>query len=117
MAIWAEIKKAINSNLDKPLNELINDGFSKGTVKSVQRGTITIDKSQTTGTATISSVTTSKSMLILLGTTPTDSGGTQYADYTDAYLTLTSSTVVTATRKSASSSTGVTVSYQIVEFY
>lgn len=52
---WAEVYKAINNNLDKPLNEqlneqlgaesneiqsLINTLFSKGFVKSVQRGTI-----------------------------------------------------------------------------
>ena len=41
MAIWAEIKKAINSNISEPLNELIDRRFdNKSSIKSVQRGLV-----------------------------------------------------------------------------
>ena len=41
--MWSEIKKSINSNLDLPLNELIEKKFGGlSVVKSVQRGIATV---------------------------------------------------------------------------
>lgn len=81
-------------------------------IKTIQRGTITISAGNLTATATISSVTTGKTFLNWLGSTPTT--------VTDQYirgmarLDLTNSTTVTATRGNSSDS-GI-VSYEVVEF-
>lgn len=64
MAIWAEIKKAINSNLDKPLNELIAE-------KSGELLTLTqnnsIVNSANVRTVTDSFTNTSKTLLEVTG--------------------------------------------------
>ena len=65
-----------------------------GQIKSIQRGVIA-----SPGTATITSVNTSKSLLAYLG-----------ASATGAYVVLTNSTTVTATG-------AANVSYQVVEYY
>ena len=96
---WAEIKKAINSDLNKPLNE----GGVK-IVKSVQRGTSSIPAS-----ITISSVNPSKSIVIV-------QGGSYSSNYSGAaYGTMdTSGTGITL---STSSSEKGRCSWQVIEFY
>ena len=88
---WAEIKKAINSNISKTLDALIiekaSDELSKinsisnivtvagniKAVKSVQRGTITLTEHSFGITSiTISSINPDKSVVLLSGSLPYD---------------------------------------------
>lgn len=80
-------------------------------VKSIQRGVIQIDGTSVSNTATINSVTTTKSIVNFCGVR-TDSN-TQYCAH--CYLTLTNATTVTAYRNNASSANSW-VSYEVVEF-
>ena len=77
-------------------------------IKSIQRGTITI--ASITATATISSVTTSKTQLNYLGSS------TGSPDLNDSLIriALTSSTVITAIRDD--SGDAATVSYEVIEY-
>ena len=77
-------------------------------IKSIQRGTITITGTNTTATASITSVDTSKTELRYLGVTETSSDS-------GAYLTLSSSTQITATRAAPTASHSVTVSWELTE--
>jgi len=80
---------------------------------SVQRGTLTIASSGSTVTATISSVTITKSML---GWTGTRIASTTFAPRDDSTtLTLTNSTTVTADRNGNGAVT-VASEYQVVPF-
>ncbi|MBQ5615451.1 MAG: hypothetical protein IIU81_03885, partial [Peptococcaceae bacterium] len=97
----------------EPLNELI-DKLPKGSVKSVQRGLITLAGTVNTATATISTVDISKS--IVLSTGYLTSNGGQDGMYTLTHLVLTDSTTVTAQR-GATGNVVVTIPYQVVEFY
>jgi len=56
---WAEIKKAVNSDLNKPLNELIEEKALQIGIKSVQRG-----ERSSAGNVSISSVNMAKSFVI-----------------------------------------------------
>ena len=78
-------------------------------IKSIQRGTIAITGTNTTATVSITSVDTSKTELRYLGITEasTDSG---------AYIALTSSTQITATRAAPTASHSVTVSWELTEW-
>ena len=77
-------------------------------VKSVQAGTITII-SASSNTATISSVNTSKSVVLYGGTSMSGS-----ADYL-VRVELTNATTVTATRGTTLNNS--TVAYTVLEFY
>ena len=93
--------------------------FGGGGVKSVQRGTITVNiaGSATTysNTATITAVDTSKSVLTLLGAAYPAS--TNYGPAT-ARVELTNSTTVTAYAGHNSGGVGnYIIGYQVVEFY
>ena len=81
-------------------------------IKSVQRGTINVKNESTT--ATISAVTTSKSVVTLLGFTAGDS-----AVYSRMFprVTLTDSTTVTAVTRTVDASTDIYVNWQVVEYY
>jgi hypothetical protein len=85
--------------------------FGPSRIRNIQRGTITIAASTTSGTATLgSSVNTSKSTVTLLGyTTNTNS------QLEEVRISLTDSTTVTATKGIAS--TAVTVSYEVVQWW
>lgn len=93
-----------------------------GTIKSIQRGTVTIANGATSGTATISSVTTGKSQLTLLGvvcsyatgvSSTTNSFGALMCD-----IDLTNSTTITCSRSVANVEVGtITARYQVLEFY
>lgn len=87
--------------------------FDAACVNSVQHGTVTISSGNTSGTATISSVTTSLSAVMYLGATMSTTT-TSYA-VAHARIDLTNATTITANR--AGSSTAVlTVGYCVVEF-
>ena len=83
-------------------------------VKSIQRGTITISASGTSGTATITAVDIAKSNLTMLGfaTASTDSNPSTH----NPRIALTNATTITATCTSAAGG-AIIVSYEIVEFY
>lgn len=77
-------------------------------IKSIQSGTIVV--STTSNTATISAVVVANSFVQYGGetTTANDNG-------TNAYVELTDTTTVTATRDTATGTT--TVSYTVVEYF
>ena len=112
MAIWAEIKKAINSNLDVPLNELIN----KGVIKSIQRGVTT------TSSIAINEVNPEKCLVILnnghlcynRSNMDSNAYGSILSSLTSNTLTITTNylTVSSGTYIGASN-----ISWQVIEFY
>lgn len=83
------------------------------TIKSVQRGTITIAVASASNTATVTAVDTSKTQMTHLGTDIT-AAGTDTFYPRDAYLVLTNSTTVTATRRG--NNEAVVVSYELLEW-
>jgi hypothetical protein len=87
--------------------------FISDAVTSIQQGTIAIDASATSGTATINAVSTSLSVLFYLGLTVSTSGTSPNSVF--SRIDLTNATTVTATRASSSSAV-VTVGYCVVEF-
>lgn len=95
---------------------------STGNIKSIQRGVITISTNTSSSSVTINSVNTSKSVLHYLGQS-TSSYNSGYGTYggsgasADAYLTLSNSTTITATRTVSSTNYIQYISYQIVEYY
>ena len=86
----------------------------KSSIKSVQRGIITIAASATVGTATISSVNTSKAV-VLFGGSIYGKDDNDNSNHWDARLVLKSSTQVEATRACGTIVTA-SVPYQVVEF-
>ena len=93
-----------------------------GRIKSIQRGLITIGTSSSSASITITSVNTSKSVLHYLGqsTAPLSTGPSYYygtAYNADAYLTLTNSSTITASRTVTGADNTQYISYQIVEYY
>jgi len=80
-------------------------------INSIQHITVTIASGSSTGTATISSVDTSKTFLIFGGVTTTDGGSTSGGI---GYVTLTNATTVTATRTGTAAIT-VTITVTVVE--
>lgn len=85
--------------------------FKTGVLKSMQRGQIAL-ASVASNTATISAVTTSKTAVNYLGSDASTSGVTNVMMHKD---TLTSSTVITATRNTAGAVT-CNISYEAAEF-
>jgi hypothetical protein len=83
-------------------------------IVSVQKVSITITSTNTSNTATISSVTTANTVIFFNGQT-TDNGGIFDVDEVFGYVTLTNSTTVTATR-SAGAGDALTVDCTVVEF-
>ena len=98
-------------------------------IKSIQRGTIALGKSDTTKAATISAVNTAKAMVNLLGVSSHNAYGYFYYDASGldmrsyyartahhfVRLQLTNATTVTATR-AYHNDTDATVSYEVIEF-
>ena len=83
-----------------------------GSIKSIQRGSITVTHSgagSTSNTATITSVTTSKSVILKLGHTCN-------SDIAQTRVELTNGTTVTAYSTVIDGNATVTVDYQVVEF-
>lgn len=87
--------------------------FESAAISSIQHGTVTVGASNTGGTATISSVTTSRSVLFYLGVTNTTS--TTSSNVVHCRIDLTDATTVTATRNTSTSAV-LTVGYIVVEF-
>lgn len=90
-------------------------------IKSIQTGTIVIATGSTSNTATITSVTTTKSVLTLLGMQSSDSmsfGSSGSAPgSTIGTLTLTDATTVTFARNNSTGSRTLTAAFQVVEYY
>lgn len=86
------------------------------TIKSIQRGTITILGTSTTGTATLTSVDTARAELHYLGSHGPNPVGDSYASETR--ISLTNSTTVTATKKTTGSTPSYDhmVSYEVTEW-
>ena len=84
--------------------------FTDGSIAGVQRGTINIAQPATSNTDSITSVDTSKSVLLKLGAT---TGGGTINDLR-CHIELTNSTTVTATRDQSLGD--VVVSYEVLEF-
>lgn len=87
------------------------DSQSPGVIKSIQRGTIAITTGNTSNTATVSAVTTAKALVFHLG----GEGDASATNHALVRLALTDATTITATRNG--SSNGITVGYQLVEYY
>jgi hypothetical protein len=108
----------------------LSQNFS-GNIKSIQRGWITIAANASSGTATISSTNTSKSVLRymgILGSWPTGTrawagvgtGTTSYSESRSSHATLvlTNSTTLTATLNSAAGGGySVYIGYEVTEYY
>lgn len=103
-ALTTNTRMANLDNLDAAISAI-------SPVASVQYGTISMGTA-TSATATISSVTTAKAFLILLGTEFATSGLTP--DQTGLRITLTNSTTVTASRQTGGSGSGATVGFVVV---
>lgn len=88
--------------------------FFGGSIKSIQRGTITLT-SAASATATITSVDTSKSELRFLGETMNAAASTSALATNMARLALTNSTTITATRVSVAADTTI-VSWELTEW-
>lgn len=94
-----------------------------GQIKSIQRGTVAISNGSASGTATITSVDTTKAVVLLGGFSINDNAST-YSTITDKIgrtfprLSLTNSTTVTFQVHSTVTAANVlTCDYQVVEFY
>lgn len=89
--------------------------FYPGVLRSsVQRGTIAITNAVLTATATITAVTTAKTMLSYTGwEAPPHQGGGEVV-HSVANIVLTNSTTLTATRLGGNGT--LTLGYQVVEF-
>lgn len=82
-------------------------------IRSIQYGTVTLGGT-TSGTATITAVTTAKTALIFLGSSANGPAASAGLSATAAYITLTNTTTITATRALGTGS--VTVSFVAVEY-
>ena len=86
-------------------------------VKSVQRGVITLTGDISSTTATISSVNTSKAVVLYTGDN-IDYAGSSLPAYKDHYyLELTNSTTVTAKCGTYAGTSKIIIPYQVIEFY
>lgn len=84
-----------------------------GVLNNVQRGTISVSGA-TTNTATITSVTTAKSVLTSLGWTGANSSGDGALTQTMGNLALTNATTVTASRQGTLNT--IVAGYQVAEY-
>lgn len=85
-------------------------------VKSLQRGTITVADGVASDTATITSVTTSKSVILWSGYDDNDNSAPSNPKSWAFKVVLTNSTTVTASRNGANNG-AITMAYQVLEFY
>ena len=94
--------------------------YATSTIKSIQRGVISITSTNQTATVTITSVDTDKSVVIYGGTKQLRQDGWSLSLSPDSYLTLTNSTTVTVTRYYSAGSPSVVTTelpWQVVEYY
>ena len=104
-AAWAAQLDTTISSRASPSSQM------SGIIKSIQRGTIAISGSNTSNTATISSVNMAKAVLIKLGS----KSESNEARHADTLLTLTDATTITCERFEGYGTT--TTSWILVEFY
>lgn len=90
--------------------------FMPGIIKSLQRGTIVIATSAASNTATITTVATGKTLLIMCGSNSSADNSSFAGDYV-AKTVLTNATTITATRGTSPASYTVVVAYQAVELF
>lgn len=83
---------------------------SRGTIKSIQRGTISITAGNTSNTATITAVDTNKAQLISLGWAAANSTLEDYA----CRIVFTNATTITAIRGGGGGT--AVVGYQVIEW-
>lgn len=91
----------------------VSVGAAASVIQSIQQGSITISAASLTNTATVTSVDTSKAILIWNGLTSTNTT-TSGAPGSVARIELTNATTVTATR--GDSTLAITVRFTVVEF-
>ena len=130
---WDKIEKLLGPMADQETVEAVKtlvEGIEtnlKGSltakvVKSVQRGTISIDKDSTVGTVTLAqAVDLSKASLNFLGYYATGyassaSSANRVGDL-PPMLTLNDATTITAKKRNAYNETSVVVSYEVIDFY
>ncbi len=95
--------------------------INKSPIKSIQRGTISLGKTQITRTATISAVATGKTMLNMLGVEAVSSWEISetwsfaHTGHQFARISLTNSTEVTVARAGTHDKEMI-VSYEVIEF-
>lgn len=88
--------------------------FSGGTtIKSIQRGTITLTSGNTSATATVTAVDTTKAELQMLGAN--GSSNSSLNDEQICRIALTNSTTITATSHAAASN-DVRVAWELTEW-
>lgn len=80
--------------------------------KRIQRGTVQINSSNTSGTATVTAVNMDRAELRMLGHTYT---GAETLERALPRISLTNSTTITANRNSTTTSNNVQISYELVE--
>lgn len=85
--------------------------FAPNSIKSIQRGVISITNGNTSNTATITSVDTTKSLLNYLGGNASSGNASDAA----ARIVLTDATTITANRTGSNNS--ASFGYEIVEYY
>lgn len=121
MAIWTEIKKALNTNLDKPLNSLITDYgnvtnaikqdtynlITRGSIKSIQRGEGNGEKVKD---VYFSSVNLSKSLIVLNSSYPSagNTSGISLRSLTNTSMRL---------NFGGTTNTSCYFNWQVIEFY
>lgn len=84
-------------------------------IKNIQYGTVSVPFNNYSATATITTVDTAKTVLIMLGFST--AAGTTDASIIYPRITLTNTTTVTATRGGNTSTGTLTVGFVAVEFY
>ncbi len=90
----------------------VSSGTGGAPFKTIQTGTITISAGQTSGTATITAVTTNNAVVLFNGCSTTDDTVDAPAS---AYIVLTNGTTVTATTLTAEVN-DLTVQFTVLEF-
>lgn len=85
--------------------------FAPNSIKSIQRGVVSISGGNGSNTATITSVDTTKSLISFLGS----SGSSGSASDGQGRVELTDATTVTANRTGTNNS--ASFGYQVVEYY
>lgn len=88
--------------------------FHTSYITSIQRGTITIGSGNTSQTATINAVNTSRSAVVFNGLTCNSSPNANELNTSFGALELTDSTTVTATR--GATGDALTIGYTVIEF-
>ena len=117
---WAEIKKAVNSDISKPLNTYIKELIDAGVpvsslngkiIKRIQRGNTSLSTQGST-TVTLTSVNTNKSFVSCSSksTTTSTNGGSGIAY-------LTNSTTLTLYAGGGNSSYEMNIAWEVIEFY